>query len=77
MSDTEIRNTITAMIKEKPILADIDTDTDFFDVGASSLTIVDLQIQIEKALGKEVDTAKLMSTPTIDGWVAAYNTAKG
>ncbi len=75
MSNKNIRETITDIFNEKPILANIAPDQDFFDVGASSLTVVDLQIQIEKALGIEVDTSKLMTDPTIDGWVAAY-TAK-
>lgn len=77
MSNTEIHDSISSIFKEKPILADIESDTDFFDVGASSLTVVDLQIQIEQKLGIEVETSKLMATPTIDGWVAAYTAAKG
>jgi acyl carrier protein len=73
MSDTEIRITITKFFNEKPMLQGIAVDQDFFELGASSLTVVDLQIQIEEALKKEVDTSKLMANPTLDGWVSAYS----
>lgn len=72
MPDHEIRKTITSIFNEKPILKGISITQDFFDLGASSLTIVDLQIQIEKVLGLVVQTSKLMTTPTLDGWVSAY-----
>lgn len=72
MVKQEILNTITSFFNEKPILEGIDKDQDFFDLGASSLTIVDLQIQIEKSLGWAVETSKLMAAPTIEGWVTAY-----
>ena len=75
MSDP-IRNTITDLFSSKPILKDIAADQDFFDVGASSLTIVDLQIQIEEALQVAVPTAQLMANPTLDAWVAAYADAQ-
>lgn len=77
MSNTKIRDSISSIFKEKPILEGIESDTDFFDVGASSLTVVDLQIQIEQELGIKVETSVLMANPTINGWVAAYTAAKG
>lgn len=72
MSETQIRKIITSIFDEKPIFKDIEADQDFFDIGASSLTVVDLQIQIEEKLSIEVETSKLMAVPTINGWVAAY-----
>ena len=75
MSDTIVRHTITELFSSKPILQDITGDQDFFDVGASSLTIVDLQIQIEEALKVAVPTSELMGNPTLDGWVAIYSHA--
>jgi len=73
MSTKEIQNIITSIFDEKPILKGISPDQDFFDRGASSLTIVDLQIQVESALGKQADTSKLMNFPTINGWVSVYS----
>ncbi|MBU1620592.1 MAG: acyl carrier protein [Gammaproteobacteria bacterium] len=72
MSSNEVRKIIIEIFNSKEILKDIESCQDFFEVGASSLTVVDLQIQIEKALNKEVETSKLMANPTIDSWVNVY-----
>lgn len=48
---------------------------DFFDHGINSLTIVELQIRIEKAVQLQVPTSKLMLHSSIDGWVKAYGEA--
>ncbi|WP_340679280.1 acyl carrier protein [Paraglaciecola sp.] len=72
MNTTEIKTTIEKFFKEKPVLEGISQDQDFFESGASSLTIVDMQIQIEKAIGVAVETHKLMANPTIKGWVELY-----
>ncbi|MES2939506.1 MAG: acyl carrier protein [Pseudomonadota bacterium] len=50
-------------------------DEDFFNRGASSLTIVDLQLKIEDALGVKVQTSDLMLDPTIAGWSRIYSAA--
>ncbi len=75
MSETEIRSVITNIFNDKPNLKGIASDQDFFDMGASSLTIVDIQINLEEKIDRKVATAKLMENPTIDGWVAAYAVA--
>lgn len=76
MSQTSIRELITELFSQKPMLRGIAADQDFFEVGASSLTIVDLQIQIEQALNVSVPTSELMRHPTLSGWVAAYVDSK-
>ncbi|MGS0894404.1 acyl carrier protein [Burkholderia stagnalis] len=55
--------------------ADLRADEDFFDRGASSLTIVELQIQIETKLQIRVPTSKLMAAPSVDGWAGLYEAA--
>lgn len=50
-------------------------DEDFFDRGASSLTIVELQLKIEEALGWTVPTSELMLNSSIAGWTRVYRTA--
>lgn len=75
-NDGQLRQMIIDLFNNKPILRNIATDLDFFDVGASSLTIVDLQLQVESALGVSVPTSKLMANPTIDGWVSLYAQSK-
>ncbi|WP_444997361.1 acyl carrier protein [Aliikangiella sp. IMCC44359] len=72
MTEVNIREKIMNVLEQKPILKDIGSDQDFFDVGASSLTIVDMQMQLEEMLNLSVPTSKLMSNPTVDGWVSTY-----
>ena len=75
MPDNNILEVIREKFDSKDMLKGIDADTDFFDLGVSSLTVVDLQIQVEEALGRQVDTSLLMANPTIGGWVDAYTNA--
>lgn len=49
--------------------------TTIFDLGASSLSVVELQVKIEADLGVTVPTAKLMLTPTLAGWAELYRAA--
>ena len=76
MSDNDVRSTVTHFFDEKPILKGIDPDLDFFSIGASSLTVIDLQIQIEEALKLSVSTSTLMGNPTVNAWVNAYERAR-
>lgn len=76
MNSQSIRQIITDFLTKKPIFQGLEDDQDFFDIGASSLTIVDLQVQIEKSLNRAVPTSVLMLNPTVDGWVSAYLEAK-
>lgn len=73
MSEQELRNMFLGIFRNKPIMKEINVDDDFFDLGASSLTVVDLQLDIESKLGVAVPTKTLMSQPTINGWVQAYS----
>jgi D-alanine--poly(phosphoribitol) ligase subunit 2 len=50
-------------------------EEDFFDLGASSLTIVELQIQLENALGVTAPTSDLMGSPSVQGWAGIYEAA--
>jgi acyl carrier protein len=47
-------------------------DEDFFDHGASSLAVIQMQIRIEEALKVTVPTSDLMAQPTINDWVRLY-----
>ncbi len=68
-----IRNTIISKFNQKTLLQNIDAEQDFFDLGASSLTIVDLQLQIEEVIGLCVTTGELMINPTLNGWIDLYS----
>jgi len=68
----DIRSSVLEVFMAKPIFEGTQPDQDFFDLGVSSLTVVDLQIQLEKLLGCSVETSELMANPTINGWVELY-----
>lgn len=72
MSDADVRTIVLGVIRSKPSLQDLPGDQDFFDAGVSSLTVIDMQLQIEEKLGVTVPTSHLMANPMIDGWVLAY-----
>jgi acyl carrier protein len=72
MSDAEIRNTILGLFRQNEILQEIGEAENFFDLGVSSLTIVQLQIAVEKALGLSVPTSDLMRATSINAWTALY-----
>ena len=72
MSDADVRAIVLGVIQSKPSLQNLAGDQDFFDAGVSSLTVIDMQIQIEEKLSVTVPTSHLMANPTMDGWVAAY-----
>lgn len=76
MGDEEIRNTILSLFREKEIMKSIGEVDNFFELGVSSLTIVELQIVVEKALGLRALTSDLMRAPTIKLWIDLY-TGKG
>lgn len=72
MSSADVRSIVLGVIQSKPTLQNLRGDQDFFDAGTSSLTVIDMQLQIEEKLGVTVPTSHLMANPMIDGWVAAY-----
>lgn len=76
MSDADVRTIVLGVIQSKPSLQDLLGDQDFFEAGVSSLTVIDMQLQIEEKLGVTVPTSHLMANPMMDGWVAAYIEAK-
>jgi acyl carrier protein len=67
---------IAAIIKEvcqrQELLAGVAEDEDFFDHGASSLAVIQMQIRIEEALHVTVPTSDLMAQPTINDWISLY-----
>lgn len=75
MNIEDIEKTILSAFREKEVMNEVGIDDDFFDLGVSSLTIVELQIVVEKMLGLEVPTSTLMAAPTIAEWVSVYTEA--
>ena len=72
MTIEEIPETILRLFRNKEVMKSLGEDEDFFDLGVSSLTIVELQIAVESALDIEVPTSELMTAPTIKQWIALY-----
>ncbi|MEQ8968228.1 MAG: acyl carrier protein [Azospirillaceae bacterium] len=76
MSDNAaIAETVRAMCLERLGVDDLKDDEEFFDRGANSLTVVELQIQLEKKLELKVPTSTLMASPSIEGWIGVYSQA--
>ena len=67
-----IRDTIITMFRSRDTLQHIGLDEDYFDQGVSSLTVIGLQIDVEKKLGVNIETRELMSFATINQWIDAY-----
>lgn len=67
---------IAAIVREvcrrEELLAGMPEDEDFFDHGASSLAVIQMQIRIEEALQVTVPTHDLMGKPTINDWITLY-----
>jgi acyl carrier protein len=73
MKINEIENIVVSLFNEKDALNNISFDTDIFDLGVSSLTVVDLQIRVEEILKLKASTSELMRQPTINGWINIYD----
>jgi acyl carrier protein len=72
MTDENIRNTIVGLFRKRESMKEIGEDEDFFDLGVSSLTIIDLQIAVEDALKLTLPTSQLMRLSTMREWVDIY-----
>lgn len=76
MSDrTDIAQTIRSLCIETLGIEDLKDDEEFFDRGANSLTVVEMQIRLEKKLEVQVPTHLLMASPSIQGWIDIYTQA--
>lgn len=77
MSTADVRGVVLGVFDSKPILQNLLGDQDFFDAGASSLTVIDMQLLIEEKLGFNVPTSHLMANPTLNAWISAYSEQQG
>ncbi len=68
-----VREIVTGLFRERQDFREIDLNDDYFDLGISSLTIVELQIKIEDALDVTMPTSQLMRLSCINDWVEAYS----
>jgi acyl carrier protein len=71
--EANIRETIIGLFRQKRQMKNLGEDEVFFDRGVSSLSIIELQIGIEEALGITVPTSDLMRLGTMKGWIDAYS----
>lgn len=72
MNKEMIGSKVLGLFREKEIMKELTEEDDFFDLGVSSLTVVELQIVIEKELNLAVATSELMASPTVKEWVEVY-----
>ena len=72
--EANVREIILRLFRQKGQLKHLREDDKFFELGVSSLTIIELQIGVEGALGVTVPTCELMRLETIMGWIETYST---
>jgi acyl carrier protein len=72
MTAEGIRKTIVDLFRQRESMKNLEEDEDFFDMGVSSLTIIDLQIAVESALKMTLPTSSLMRLCTMRQWVEIY-----
>lgn len=65
---TAVRELVKGALKN-PALQD---DDDLFDAGATSLTVVDLQLRLEERLNRYAPTHLLMASPSMQAWAMIY-----
>lgn len=71
-NEPEVMTTVRRLVKDalnNPGLQDHD---DLFDAGATSLTVVDLQLRLEEKLNRCAPTHLLMAAPSVQAWAAIY-----
>ena len=72
MTEESIRNIIVDLFRKRQAMQRLGEDDDFFELGVSSLTIIDLQIAVEEALGMTLPTSELMRLSTMRQWIEIY-----
>lgn len=75
-STTDILTTVRELVSSTLSGGSIRDDEDMFDAGATSLTIVDLQIRLEERLHLRTPTSRLLAAPTIQDWATIYLNAQ-
>ena len=68
----KIPETIIRLFRQKEQMKDMGLEDDFFELGVSSLTVIELQIGVERELGITVPTSELMRLHSIAGWIDTY-----
>jgi acyl carrier protein len=68
----QVTAAIVTIFRARAALSTIGLDDDYFDSGVSSLTIIGLQIDVERELGVTIETRELIGFSTINQWIAAY-----
>ncbi|GAA1647212.1 acyl carrier protein [Catellatospora bangladeshensis] len=54
-------------------VSEVDADTNFFDLGGTSLMLIELVDELNTALGIETDILTLLEFPTIEDFVSQWN----
>lgn len=73
MVDASIRECIIRLFRQKRQMQSVGEDDNYFELGVSSLSVIELQIGVEQALGVSVPTSDLMRLQTMRQWIEAYS----
>ena len=67
---------VIQQIWSRHLSVELSPDDDLFDSGADSVMTLNVQLEAENILQKQVPTCKLMENPTIAGWAAIFDDPK-
>lgn len=68
----EVITTVRELVRSTLNNRELQDDDDLFDAGATSLTVVDLQLRLEERLSRSAPTHLLMVSPSMQAWATIY-----
>ena len=65
MPETEMERAITAVVEQALAVEKVGVESNFFDIGANSIRIVQINRKLKEALGKDIPVVEMFKNPTI------------
>jgi acyl carrier protein len=65
MPETEMERAITAVVEQALSVEKVGVESNFFDIGANSIRIVQINRKLKEALGKDIPVVEMFKNPTI------------
>lgn len=60
---------VRRIVEKFPSLVGISETDDFFDRGLNSLSVLELQVELENRFGAKLNVTDLLAKPYLQGWV--------
>lgn len=62
-------NEVRKILERFPALVGISEAEDFFDRGLNSLSVLELQVELENCFATKINVTELLAKPSLKGWV--------